>query len=110
MQVRVTPIAEDGSRGEPIVHDNVTGYDHDVTPDPDGGMPRETLVLLSGDEEIHRYPLNNHWVEITPDPPAVETVQVDTEEPDALGNHPDDVRAQFARDQAAADRAAQNVD
>lgn len=104
MQVRVTPIDKAGKRGKTIVHDDVTDYDHETVSSGQSSQPiREVLVLQIGDEQV-RYPLDSHWVEITPDPVA-EPEPEGTEVPDDLGNSPDVVRAQFARDQAAADRA-----
>lgn len=101
VQVRVTPVKKDGARGKAIVHDGVTSYDHELV-DPTGPDIREVLVLQVGAEEI-RYPLDSHWVEIVPDV-HVAPEPVDDEVPDDLNRTPDQVRAQFFRDQAAADR------
>lgn len=106
MQVRVTPIDKAGKRGKPIVHDNVTDYDHEVV-DPDSPDVREVLVLQVGDEEV-RYPLDEHWVEIIPDP-VVEPEPEGTEVPDDLGRTPNDVRAQFAERQAKADKLRRQI-
>jgi hypothetical protein len=111
LEVRVTPIAEDGTRGETVVHDDVTDYDHEV--DPDSLAISDVLVLQTSAGQV-RYPLANHWVEITPDTPAVDQVIDETEQPDDLGAHPDDVRAayletQSRRDQVSAWAAARDM-
>lgn len=102
MKVRVTPIDEDGTWGTPIVRNDVVSAEHEPV-DPTGLDISEVLVVQVGDD-THRYSLDSNWVEITPDPPAAEPVLADDDQPDDLGRTPDEVRAQYTRDQAAADR------
>lgn len=96
LTIHVTPASEDGTAQDAVTHSRV--QHHEFV----GELPDQELVLLDADEE-YRYPLTSHTVVIEP-PAPVDDEPTGTEVPDDLGRTPDEVRAEYARLQAAADR------
>ena len=103
LTIKVTPVNEDGRRGDTITHSNV---EHDEFV---GDPMQQELVLTAGGKE-YRYPLAGHFVELIEDVDDGPQLVDETEQPDDLGRTSDEVRVQYFRDQAAADHTTGEQD
>ena len=103
LTIKVTPVDENGQRGDTITHRNV---EHEEFV----GEPMEQELVLTADGKEYRYPLAGHFVELVAEDDASLELVDETEQPDDLGRTSDEVRVQYFRDQAAADHTTGEQD
>jgi hypothetical protein len=113
LTIRVTPVLEDGNPGKTVTHASVDSHRFEQV-DPGNDLDQD-LVLVTEAGKEHRYPLISHGegrsfkpghlVELRP-AAHTDPEPVGDEVPDDLNRTPDQVRTQFFRDQAAADRVS----